>query len=535
MRLQQVLIFLALAVILGVPFALRPAPAKPAAGAEQTPLKLIIVTPHVQQIRDEFGPAFSRWHARKFGAPVDVDWRIPGGTSDILKQLESQYVSAIKTGVIKPDGSCPPGTIGYDLMMGGGSFDHGRLKTGVTARLDAAGPDGKPVEVKLSMSVPAGFTQEELDGWFGENTIGAGNLYDPEQYWIGTALSSFGIVYNRDLYADLQLPEPRTFEDLCTPRLTGFIALADPRQSGSITTTFESILNNYGWDRGWRILREMCANTRYFTNSSTKPPIDVSQGEAAAGLAIDFYGRGQAQSVMHAGEDASKARVGYSDPEGTVYIDADPASILRGGPHPELSKRFIEFCLTEEAQALWQFPPRNDPRSASNPKGEDGSQMGPVLYALRRMPVRRETYKLYWSHLIDQVDPFKLASTVKPAGWRSAIGIMMGCFAIDTAHEQRQAWNALNAARRDPGFPRQTLTEMESLFYSWPVTVVDGKELEFTKDTYKAVRESWKKPGFQQECEIAYTKHFLRVYARVTELGRAAKPIEPSSAPAPAH
>ncbi len=525
MRLQQVLIFLALAVILGVPFALKPAPVKSPAGEGQKPLQLIIVTPHVQQIRDEFGPAFSRWHARKFGAPVDVDWRVPGGTSDILKQLEAQYISGIKTGQIKPDGSCPAGTIGYDLMMGGGSFDHGRLKTGVATKLDTLGPDGKPVEVKMSMSVPAGFSKEQLDAWFGPNTIGAGNLYDPEQYWIGTALSSFGIVYNRDLYHAIGLPEPESFEDLCRPELVGFIALADPRQSGSITTTFESILNNYGWDKGWRILREMCANTRYFTNSSTKPPIDVSQGEAAAGLAIDFYGRGQAQSVMHVGEDASKARVGYADPKGTVYIDADPASILRGGPHPELSKRFIEFCLTEEAQVLWQFAPKSDPRSASNPKDENGQVMGPEVYALRRMPVRRETYAKYWDHLIDQVDPFKLASTVKPAGWRSALGIMMGSFAIDTAHEQREAWIALNRARKDPNFPKQTLADMEAIFYSWPTTPIDGKAVEFTPETFKAVRESWKKPGFQQACEIAYTKYFLDAYKRVTELGRAAQPI----------
>lgn len=526
MRLQQILIFVALAVILGVPFALRPAPVKSAAAAGTTPLQLIIVTPHVQQIRDEFGPAFSRWHAKHFGAPVEVDWRVPGGTSDILKQLESQYISAIKTGQIKPDGSCPAGTIGYDLMMGGGSFDHGRLKTGVSVKLDQVGTDGKPVEIKMSMGVPAGFTKAQLDQWFGENIIGAGTLYDPEQYWIGTALSSFGIVYNRDLYRDLGVAEPKSFEDLGDPRLTGFIALADPRQSGSITTTFDSILSNYGWEKGWKILREMCANTRYFTNSSTKPPIDVSQGEAAAGLAIDFYGRGQAQSVMKPGDDASLARVGYSDPEGTVYIDADPATILRGGPHPELSKRFIEFCLTEEAQALWQFAPRSDPRSAGNPKDAEGVTMGPANYALRRMPVRRIMYVKYWDNLIDQVDPFKIASTVKPAGWRSGIGIMMGAFAIDTAREQRRAWNALNAARRDPSFSPATLAEMETLFYSWPTTSVEGKEVEFTQDTFKAVRESWRRPGFQQECEIRYTQHFLRVYARVAELGRPAEPMK---------
>ena len=45
-----------------------------------------------------------------------------------------------------------------------------------------------------SMSAPAGFTQERLDGWYGENAIGAQHLYDPDQHWLGTALSGFGIM-----------------------------------------------------------------------------------------------------------------------------------------------------------------------------------------------------------------------------------------------------------------------------------------------------------------------------------------------------
>src|SRR5690606_24431834 len=117
--------------------------------------------------------------------------------------------------------------------------------------------------------------------------------------------------------------------------------------------TFDSILGNEGWDNGWRILRALSGNTRHFTNSSTKPPIDVSQGEAAAGLAIDFYGRGQAQVINDSG---GGDRVGYTDPAGAVYVDADPVSIINGAPSPDLAKRFVRFCLTEEAQALWQFP-----------------------------------------------------------------------------------------------------------------------------------------------------------------------------------
>ncbi len=68
------------------------------------------------------------------------------------------------------------------------------------------------------------------------------------------------------------------------------------------------------------------------TNVSTKPPIDVGQGECAIGLAIDFYGRGRGQAISEIGADPRAGRVGCVDPAGSVYVDADPVSVLRAGP-----------------------------------------------------------------------------------------------------------------------------------------------------------------------------------------------------------
>ncbi len=575
MRLSQVLIFLGLAVILGVPFLLRPAASTGDKAAART---LVIVTPHVPQIRDEFARAFEAWHLRETGVPVRIDFRVPGGTSDIIKQLQAQYNAAIRAGLITADGAAEPGTIPIDLMFGGGSYDHGRLAKGdgVTMRIEE---DGETRTINIPMSVPAGFEQSQLDEWYGPNQIGAQQLYDPQQYWLGTALSSFGIVYNKDVLARLGVEPPKDFTSLTDPTLRGWVVLADPRQSGSIATTFDSILSYYGWDKGWRILREMSANTRYFTNSSTKPPIDVSQGEAAMGLAIDFYGRGQSQAVVPPGGDPRDSRVGYIDPAGSVYIDADPVSILRGGPNPDLARSFVAFTLTPEAQALWQFPATSTPRGKDNPTGVDGQPMGPVEYELRRMPVRRIMYDRYFPHMIDRVDPFALASKTEPRGWRSSLGPMMGAFAIDIADEQRSAWAAIHEAKA-AGLDSDTIDEMESHFYAWPLTTIDDptlhpafkslspaaaeflksnrirnfaalreslllaqqslapeavgdlerlavqtpEELTFTADNFRTIREYWRGPGRQQQSEVAYTLFFRAQYRRILELASAATP-----------
>ncbi len=529
--IRRLAVFACLAIVLGIPFALRP-PASREHGRDVP--RLVIVTPHISQIQIEFGGGFERWHERVHGERVVVDWRGPMGTTEILKQLEAQYQAGVAAGRIDVSDpahpKAPPGTFPYDLMFGGGSFDHGRVKRGITLgapkRPDSTGGGvasaQAPAPASMPMSVPGGFSRETLDAWYAENAVGAERLYDPDQHWYGTALSSFGIVFNRDLYREMGLPEPASFEDLTRPELLGRVALADPRQSGSVATTLDSILSYYGWDRGWRLLREICGNARYFTNTAPKPPMDVSQGDAAAGLAIDFYGRSQAQAVVAPGQDPLSSRVGYVDPAGSVYIDADPVSILLGGPQPRLARRFVEFCLTEEGQALWQFPARASPRAKSNPVGESGEPMGPMRYELRRMPVRRVMYATHKAAMIDQVDPFEIAGTTKPKGWRPSIGVLMGAFGIDTAEECREAWAALCRARADPSFPPDALRAMEEAYYAFPDYAPPGAEpVPVTEATF--ARIPWRDKGAMAKASIAFTRFFHERYRRVVEIERGAR------------
>jgi hypothetical protein len=65
---------------------------------------------------------------------------------------------------------------------------------------------------------------------------------------------------------------------------------------------------------------------------------------------------------------------------------------------------------------------------------------------------------------------------------------------------------------------------MEGLFYAWPMTVVEGREVPFTPETYKVVRESWRAPGAQQRAEAAYLEFFRGNYGRIVELERANRP-----------
>lgn len=530
-------------VVLGLPMVMTRCSGQRKAAPDSSVPAIIVITPHVPQIRDEFGRAFADWHQRHYNEPARIDFRTVGGTSEIIRALKARYNAALAAGKyeISPEGEVimQPGAIDFDLMFGGGSYDHGRVKRGVT--LTTTDEAGESRNRTVPMSVPVGLPQAQLDEWFGENAVGAGLLYDPDQYWIGTALSGFGIVYNRDLTRELLGKDDLvSFRDLTDPRLAGWVALADPRQSGSITTSMDAILSGFGWEEGWRTLRATAANTRYFTNSSTKPPIDVSQGEAAAGLAIDFYGRSQSQVVMRKGETPETTRVGYIDPPGEVSIDADPISILRGGPNPELARRFLEFCLSDEGQALWDFHATTTEAGASNPSTPDGTQLGPLHFELRRMPVRRSFYAPYGEYLIDKVDPFTAASDTPPAGWRSSIGMMMGAFAVDNHERIRHAWLALRDAR-EAGVDPATVAKAEAVFFAFPspeqierhwlqlfgkahpdnpraIALPADAKLAFTPENYRAIRNTWRNPAVQSRLSIVYAQVFAENYEHVIHM-----------------
>jgi ABC-type Fe3+ transport system substrate-binding protein len=484
----RLLILLALALVLGAPLLLGSADDHrhtPASG--DTSLQLVIVTPHNEQIRQEFSVGFNAWRASQNQPAVQFDWRSGGGTSDLRRQVLDAYMSKAKAGR-ENDG------IGYDLFFGGGDFEHGRLASGI-----ALNRDGK--DVKIPVSVPAQLPPGLLQQAFPEDNIGGERLYHKDLLWVGAVLSSFGIVFNRDTLAMLNLPEPTTWSDMQAPQYRHWIALADPGHSGSIAQTYNTILRRLGWTQGWRTLRRTFANSRYFTASSSKVPVDVSAGEAAAGMCIDFYGRYQAGAI-------GGNRVGYVDPAFMTAITADPISVLRGAPHPELAHQFVAWLLSVDAQRLWQR--------------KVGSPGGPQRYELRRLPIRRDMYNpAEMEHWVDPVNPFSIARPVTAGvpDFYNAVAPLAHAMAIDVHADLKDAWGAIV---QNPEHPQRA--RMLELFDAMPpeltVTVSgDGDlALEATQAMYKALTERWKDEDQRLADRLAWTAFFRSNYQEIVRL-----------------
>lgn len=471
MRVLPLTLAALLVVLVGVPVALAPREGERADRATEDAGRVIIFTPHNEQIRQEFDLGFQRWHKARYGGHVTIGWMQPGGTSEIRKMLESAYAADLKEAT--GGGFIETGVGGNgDLLFGGGSYEFMQLSKELSVTVDG--------ETRATtVLAPIEFGRPYLDAVYGPGADGAppriGDipLYDAKGMWYGAALSGFGIVWNPQLLRELAVPEPTRWSDLCNPRLFGYVVLVNPAQSGSVTTAFEAILQRRGWTEGWRILRRMAANARSFAASAPKAPTDVSLGDAAAGVCIDFYGRFQAQAMLEAaaadGRDGeTERRVGYVDPAGETVIDPDPIAMLRGAPHPELARRFVEFVLSDEGQSLWNFRSRGRLTGRYVDTPDDG--LGPEMFELRRMPVRRDLYERHGERFVDDVDPWAIATAVENPNpnYRAFLPSMFVAMAIDNRELLRDAWEAIfthpeYARRSEDGTRIVTVADVDDL------------------------------------------------------------------------
>jgi ABC-type Fe3+ transport system substrate-binding protein len=371
-----------------------------------------------------------------------------------------------------------------DLFFGGGAYDHGKAAAeGLTVPPWA--PGAQPED-----------TLFQEDGRELAPLQLSGEVWRTDTFF-ATALSTFGLCYNPDRLRELGIASPpHCWRDLTDPRYRGQVGLADPTKSGSIAKAFEMIIHAEclsavkaagftltevdrfegairqarlapgempegvpvayqaavaaGWLEGLRLVQRISANARYFTDSATKVPIDVSVGDAAAGLAIDFYGRFQAE---HSRAPDGSERMIYVTPSAGSSVSADPISLIRGAEHRELAVRFMTFMLREAGQRLWCYAP--------------GTPGGPEKFSLRRLPARRDfypaeapdaasRYEHHRPYLVDalgdpEVNPYVLAGqfVYQPRWTGQHFNIqrdLIRAMCMDAGDELRRAWGAIIAA-----------------------------------------------------------------------------------------
>jgi hypothetical protein len=216
-------------------------------------------------------------------------------------------------------------------------------------------------------------------------------------------------------------------------------ALAEALARGESPAVAERAAVEQGWERGLRVIRRIGANARYFSDAHTKIALDIAQGDATAGMCIDFFARFQSETVDPA---ARSRRLAFALPVEGSSFGADPVGLLRGAPHRELALEFMRFGLSDAGQKLWGF--------------RRGTPGGPERYTLRRLPISPRLYRPeHRTHRADpEAAPYDGRGLVYRAAWTgslfSTIAFVVRIMCIDSADELRAAFTELQRA----GFPR---------------------------------------------------------------------------------
>ncbi len=538
--MKRALLILALVAVVALPFVLRP---KKAAGQAKADGTVVIITPHNEAIRQEYAHCFQEWYRARTGQTVTIDWRVIGGTSEIARFLESEYVSSfqnhwqrklgkawsidVQAAFANPrlpkDASAEAQearrtfmtsevSCGIDVFFGGGTYDFIR-------QADA----GRIVDSGLLKLHPDWFTDAVIP-----QTYTGEPYWDKQGRWLGPVLSGHGMLYNHDSLARLGVEKPpQDWSDLTDPKYFGELAVCDPTKSGSIAKSFESIIQEQiyrewtrlvretgrpkadlakqavaqGWLRGLQLLQLIGANARYFTDSSQKPPIDVAAGNCAVGMCIDFYGRYQEQSSA---ERSGRQRLGFHMPIGGTTLSPDPIALMRGAPNREIGAAFIEYVMSMEGQKLWNLKP--------------GTPGGPQHYALRRLPIRKDFYTqapLGPLRSDPEVNPYAGESPlVYNAAWTGGLfremSFVIRVMAIDTHGELAAAWKAINAPGLDAATREHALATMTDL------SAVDYEQM------FSRVKPALNSKNKVDEVRLAseLAGHFRQQYLRAAEIAR---------------
>jgi len=426
---------------------------------------LVLISPHDETITAEFERGFAKVFHARYGREVRISWR------DLGTGTESQVAFICDQFLRHPEG------IGVDMFFGGGIDPYSTLKAkGLLT----------PYHIKNLEALP-----KQLFGV---------PLYDKDYCWYGATLSSFGILYNKVLLKRLNVPEPKTWEDMTDARLTGYVGLADPSQSGSARAVYEIILQAYGWERGMRIITLMAANALDFHSGSSTLVEDVALGNLAMGPAIDYYGLMQVAK-------AGRGKLGFLLPEKLTAITPDTIAILKGAPNLETAEMFLDFVMSEDGQKLWIL--------------KAGTPGGPVQYDLMRMPVLPKTYDdCPPSASTVTLNPFKFQDSLshdaeKSTIRRQLVADLMKSLLIQPHAQLVACWKAVQKSpRREELIPR--MTEL-------PVNEPDALELARTK---------WEDQVYRSRTTTDWVNWALEKYAKVEqEAESAAGKAAPSEAP----
>jgi len=181
---------------------------------------------------------------------------------------------------------------------------------------------------------------------------------------VGIYLGALGFGYNSDLLKERGLEAPACWADLAKPEFEGEVQVANPNSSGTAYTFLATLVQIFGEDKAFELLKAIDKNVNQYTKSGAAPSQAAARGETLIGISFQH-------DLLTPVVTSNAPLVTVSPCEGTGF-EIGSMSIIKGSKNMENAKKWYDWALTPEAQMLgaqansYQLPSNQD---APLPKG----------------------------------------------------------------------------------------------------------------------------------------------------------------------
>ena len=226
----------------------------------------------------------------------------------------------------------------------------------------------------------------------------SGEFMDPDGYWTGWYLGALCMLYNESRYQKEIAPKgikpPTTWDDLLNPVYKGEVIASNPATTGGAYLMMAAQIFRLGSEEaGFDYIRKLNVNVAQYTKGANGSVPLVSQGEAIVGFAW--------------GHDTLKAKIQGNLPIVVVFpkntgYEIGSVSIIKGAPHPECARKFVDFLLSTKAGEInarngFRYPVR---KGVALPEGvPDFKTLELATWDLKKAAEKIDVWKKEWAKI----------------------------------------------------------------------------------------------------------------------------------------
>jgi iron(III) transport system substrate-binding protein len=264
--------------------------------------RVVVSVPASADLRKEVEKAFKQ----RFGIEAEL---IAGRAASIVGKIQQE----VKSGVYN-----------FDLHVGGSeSMVTGLLAEGILAPFE-------PALILPEVKEPKNWWGGHIWVDHARRHIYSSQAYQTENIW-----------YNTEL---VRPEEIRSFADLLHPKWTGKIGYLDPRTPGSGTSIWSFL-----WQlRGEAFLKKLAAQKLFLGRDQRVLAESLAKGKISLVIGLTYY---SFLPFLKAGLPVKP----LPNPRDEVYVSGGSGhvAIIKGAPHPNATKVFVNWFLGKEGQEIF--------------------------------------------------------------------------------------------------------------------------------------------------------------------------------------